>query len=106
MAAASVHVMELDDAIYRAHTQPMLSHINVGTGVDHTIRELADTIARIAGFTGRLRFDASKPDGAPRKLLDVSRLTALGWQANIGLEEGLSDAYGWFVSNLAATRTC
>ncbi|HEX6828422.1 MAG TPA: GDP-L-fucose synthase [Burkholderiales bacterium] len=99
MAAASVHVMELDDATYRAHTQPMLSHINVGTGVDCTIRELAETVARVTGFRGRLEFDATKPDGAPRKLLDVSRLRALGWQAGIGLEDGLRNAYQWFVEN-------
>ena len=99
MAAASVHVMELDEATYRAHTRPMLSHINVGTGVDCTIRELAQTVARVTGFEGRLEFDASKPDGTPRKLLDVSRLKALGWQASIGLEDGLRDAYRWFVEN-------
>jgi len=96
MAAASVHVMELDDSTYLAHTQPMLSHINVGTGVDHTIGELAQTIAQIAGFQGRITFDASKPDGAPQKLMDVSRLQALGWQASIGLDDGLRDAYQWF----------
>jgi GDP-L-fucose synthase len=75
----------------------MLSHINVGTGVDCTIRELAETIARVTGFNGRLVFDSSKPDGTPRKLLDVSRLKALGWQASIGLEDGLQDAYEWFL---------
>jgi GDP-L-fucose synthase len=104
MAAASVHVMELDGDTYRAHTQPMLSHINVGTGVDCTIRELAETIARVTGFRGRLVFDASKPDGTPRKLMDVSRLKALGWQAAIPLEEGLRDAYRWFVEHHAEAR--
>jgi len=104
MAAASVHVMELDVASYRAHTQPMLSHINVGTGVDCTIRELAETIARVTGFKGRLVFDATKPDGTPRKLLDVSRLRALGWEARIGLEEGLRDAYRWYVDNVEQAR--
>lgn len=99
MAAASLHVMGLDNAIYQANTQPMLSHINVGTGVDCTIRELAETVAKVTGFKGRLVFDASKPDGAPRKLMDVSRLSALGWCARIGLEEGLRDAYQWFVAN-------
>jgi GDP-L-fucose synthase len=92
MADASVHVMELDDATYRANTRPMLSHINVGTGVDCTIRELAETVARVTGFQGRLTFDASKPDGTPRKLMDVSRLAALGWRASISLEDGLRDA--------------
>jgi len=99
MAAASVHVMELDDATYQAHTQPMLSHINVGTGVDCSIRELAETIARVTEYQGRLIFDSSKPDGTPRKLMDVSRLKALGWQASISLEDGLRDAYRWFVEN-------
>ncbi|MDI5890284.1 GDP-L-fucose synthase [Halomonas rhizosphaerae] len=99
MAAASVHVMELEAETYAAHTQPMLSHINVGTGVDCTIRELAETVKRVTGFKGELRFDASKPDGAPRKLLDVSRLKALGWQARISLEDGLQDAYRWFLDN-------
>ncbi|MEO8342893.1 MAG: GDP-L-fucose synthase [Gallionella sp.] len=99
MAAASVHVMELDEKMYRGHTQPMLSHINVGSGVDCTIRELAETIAHVTSFTGRLSFDAGKPDGTPRKLMDVSRLQALGWQAKIGLEEGLHDAYKWFLAN-------
>lgn len=96
MAAASVHVMNLDEATWRAHTQPMLSHINVGSGVDCTIRELAETIARVTGFSGDLVWDSSKPDGTPRKLLDVSRLRGLGWQASIGLEDGLRDAYRWF----------
>ena len=99
MAAASVFVMNLDDATYRANTQPMLSHINVGTGVDCTIRELAETVARVTGFGGRLVFDASKPDGTPRKLMEVSRLAALGWTASISLEDGLRDAYGWFLDN-------
>lgn len=99
MAAASVYVMELPSATWKANTQPMLSHINVGTGVDCTIRELAEAIARVTGFEGRLVFDASKPDGTPRKLLDNSRLTSLGWKAEVGLEEGLRDAYGWFLAN-------
>ncbi|MCF5510813.1 NAD-dependent epimerase/dehydratase family protein [Pseudomonas sp. PA-3-11C] len=104
MAAASVHVMELETDIYQANTQPMLSHINVGTGQDCTIRELAETIAKVTGYKGRLSFDASKPDGAPRKLMDVSRLRALGWQSKIGLEEGLRDAYQWFVENRLQVR--
>jgi len=96
MAAASVHVMELDRATCSAQTQPMLSHINVGTGVDCSIRELAETVARVTGFGGRLVFDASKPDGTPRKLMDVSRLSALGWTARTGLEDGLRETYAWF----------
>lgn len=105
MAAASVHAMELDSETYQANTQPMLSHINVGTGVDCTIGELAKTIANVTGFSGRLIFDASKPDGAPRKLMDVSRLKALGWQASISLEDGLRDAYDWYVTNVEQART-
>lgn len=105
MAAASVHVMELDAATYQAHTQPMLSHINVGTGVDCRIRELAETIARVTGFKGGIFFDSTKPDGTPRKLMDVSRLKALGWQAGIGLEDGLRDTYEWFVKNQESYRS-
>jgi GDP-L-fucose synthase len=104
MAAASVHVMELDAATYRAHTQPMLSHINVGTGVDCTIRELAETIARVTGYRGRIVWDASRPDGTPRKLMDVSRLAALGWRSTISLEDGLRDAYRWFLEHRAEAR--
>ena len=104
MAAASVHVMELEADAYQAHTQPMLSHINVGTGVDCSIRELAETIARVTEFQGELRFDSSKPDGTMRKLMDVSRLKALGWQASIGLEQGLRDAYHWFVEHQHQAR--
>lgn len=104
MAAASVHVMNLDDAIYQANTQPMLSHINVGTGVDCTIRELAETMQRVVGFNGELVFDTSKPDGAPRKLMDVSRLKALGWQASISLEQGLQQTYHWFLQHQEQLR--
>lgn len=104
MAAASIHVMELDTATYQANTQPMLSHINVGTGVDCTIRELAETVARVVGFTGKVAFDATKPDGTPRKLLDVSRLKALGWQYSVSLEAGLEQAYAWFLANQARFR--
>jgi len=104
MAAASVHVMELDDATYQANTQPMLSHINVGTGVDCTIRELAETVARVTGYRGELVFDSSKPDGTPRKLMDVSRLKALGWQAEMSLEEGLTETYQWFLDNVEDLR--
>lgn len=105
MAAASVHVMNLDDATYQAHTQPMLSHINVGTGQDCTIRELAETIARVTEFQGRLTLDSSKPDGTPRKLMDVSRLAKLGWTASIDLETGLRDAYRWFVEHIDDVRS-
>lgn len=98
MAAASVHVMEIAPKIYRSATQPMLTHINVGTGTDCTIAELAETIARVVGYEGDIVFDASRPDGPPRKLMDVSRLRDLGWQATTSLEEGLRDTYAWFVA--------
>lgn len=99
MAAASIHVMNLDYETYSAHTEPMLSHINVGTGIDCTIRELAETIAKVTGFKGELVFDTSKPDGTPRKLMDVSRLEKLGWKASVSLEDGLTQAYQWFLAN-------
>ncbi|MBX3670110.1 MAG: GDP-L-fucose synthase [Rhodocyclaceae bacterium] len=99
LATACLFVMNLDAAAYQASTTPMSSHINVGSGMDCTIREVAEIIARITRFDGELRFDASKPDGMPRKLLDVARLTALGWKAGMALEDGLRNTYGWFVAN-------
>lgn len=99
MAAASVFVMELSREAYGAQTDPMLSHINVGTGVDCTIRELAETIAVVTGFTGQLVFDHTKPDGTPRKLMDTSKLNAFGWSPTIGLHEGLQSSYDWLVAN-------
>ena len=104
MAAASIYVMELDDSIYSENIQPMLSHINVGTGVDCTICELAETMKRVVGFKGELIFDTNKPDGTPRKLMDVSRLEALGWQASINLEVGLASTYAWFLQNESDLR--
>lgn len=99
MAAASIYVMNLAQTVYEANTEPMLSHINVGTGVDCTIRELVETVAKVVGFDGEIEFDVTKPDGAPRKLMDVSRLKALGWQAKIELEQGLALTYEWFLAN-------
>jgi len=104
LAAACVHVMDLPAARYREHTRPGLSHLNVGTGVDCSIRQLAETVARVTGFHGTLRFDATRPDGAPRKLLDVARLRALGWEPRIGLEEGLRATYAWFRTHLDHVR--
>ena len=104
MAEACVHVMELEPEVYRGATQHMLSHINVGTGEDCSIRTLAETIAKVTRFTGRLTFDASKPDGMPRKLLDVSLLHSLGWHHRVELEAGLGDAYRWFAENQAKVR--
>ena len=104
MAAACVHVMNLDTATYEANTQPALSHINIGAGVDCTIRELAETLAEFTGFKGKLVFDISKPDGTPRKLIDVSRLKVLGWQASISLKEGIESTYQWFLEHREKLR--
>jgi GDP-L-fucose synthase len=100
MAAASVHVMQLPKTTYDQHTTPMQSHINVGIGSDVTIAEVAQTIAQTVGFTGQIEFDTSKPDGAPRKWMDSSRLNALGWHAKVDLQHGLAAAYQDFVSKL------
>ena len=97
MASASVHVMQLPKAEYEQYTQPMQSHINVGSGSDVTIADLALAIAQAVGYKGQIVFDATKPDGAPRKWMDSSRLNALGWQAKVSLIEGLSVAYQDFV---------
>lgn len=97
MAEASLFVMDLDAETYARETEPMLSHINVGSGTDVTIRALAETVAKVTGFTGRLEFDSSKPDGTPRKLMDVSRLARLGWTASIPLERGIAETYAWFL---------
>ena len=99
MAAASVFVMELDAQTYQDNTQEMLSHINVGTGIDCTIRELVETVAKVVGYEGKIAFDATKPDGAPRKLMSAERLKSLGWQYSISLEEGLKNTYQWFLAN-------
>ena len=99
MAEACLFVMGLDAETYRANTQPMLSHINVGSGEDITIAELAQRVKAVTGYQGETRFESSKPDGAPRKLLDVSRLSRLGWRAGIPLAEGLRQTYAWFVAN-------
>jgi GDP-L-fucose synthase len=99
MAAASIHVMNLDKTIYDENTEPMLSHINVGTGVDCTIRELVETVAKVTGFAGDIEWDSTKPDGAPRKLMNVDRLANLGWQFSYSLEDGLTNTYQWFLEN-------
>ena len=104
MAAASLHVLFLDAATYEANTQPMLSHINVGTGVDCTIAELAQTLKKVIGLQAELVFDTSKPDGTPRKLMNVDRLASLGWQASIDLESGLRSTYAWFLENVEQLR--
>jgi len=98
MAAASVFVMELSSDKYQENTHEMLSHINVGTGEDCSIRELVETVAKVIGYKGKIRFDSTKPDGAPRKLMDVSRLKSLGWQYSTPLAEGLNKTYQWFLA--------
>lgn len=99
MASASIYVMNLPAETYIKNTSPMLSHINVGTGIDCTIRELAETIALVIGFKGQIVFDASKPDGTPRKLMDVERLSNMGWRWSTSLHEGLTLTYEWFLNN-------
>ena len=101
MADASLFVLGLDEETYRKNTQPMLSHINIGTGVDITIRELAETMKEVVGFSGDIEFDSSKPDGTPRKLIDVSRLTSMGWSFKTDLKEGLEKTYKWYLENRA-----
>ena len=100
MAQASLFVLELDEKNYKSNTKPMLSHINVGTGKDVTIKELAETIKEVVGFNGKLSFDATRPDGAPRKLIDVSRLSNMGWNYTINLKEGLEKTYEWYLNNV------
>ena len=104
MAQASIHVMNLPAVVYKQSTQERLSHINIGTGRDCTIADLAQTMKKIVGFKGELIFDSTKPDGAPRKLLDVSRLNDIGWQAQINLEQGLRKTYRWFLENETELR--
>ena len=105
MAAACVHVMNLPhNKFVAAVPNPMCSHINVGTGRDVTIAELANTMARVVGYEGDIEFDTSKPDGTPRKLMDVSRLGSLGWEYSVELEQGLGMTYEWFLGHLDELR--
>lgn len=104
MAAASVFVMNLKNEAYQEYTRPNLSHINVGTGIDCTIRELAETMAGVVGYEGELVFDSTKPDGTFRKLMNVDRLNSLGWAFNINLEQGLASTYEWFKKSTKGLR--
>lgn len=104
MASASLFVLELPREQYEANTQPMLSHINVGCGEDVSILELAHLVAEVTGFTGKIIADPSKPDGTFRKLMDVSRLTSMGWQSQIELKQGVEDTYRWFLENIEHVR--
>ena len=105
LAEAVVHLQNIPQERYARETEPMRSHINVGTGTDVTIRELAETLVKVIGYEGKLVFDTTKPDGTPRKLMDVSRLARLGWQARISLQGGLQETYAWFLAHLDAKRT-
>jgi GDP-L-fucose synthase len=100
MAEACLHIMELDSRTYARNTDPMLSHINIGTGEDLAIRDLAVTIGEVIGYGGRIVFDTSKPDGTPRKLMDVRRMQSLGWRPRVGLRDGLTLAYSDFLASL------
>ncbi|GAA4482711.1 GDP-L-fucose synthase [Gluconacetobacter asukensis] len=104
MAAGSLFVLDLDKDKYLSHTQPMLSHINIGYGEDVTIGELAHLIAKVTGFKGKIGFDPGKRDGTMRKLMDVTRLESMGWKAHISLEEGVTQTYRWFMENQAELR--
>lgn len=104
MANASVHIMNLEQEKLDVLVDPRLSHINVGTGVDCTIAELANTLCAVIGYEGTLIFDSSKPDGTPRKLLDISKLSSTGWQVGFDLQTGLKDAYEWFLHNIDHIR--
>jgi GDP-L-fucose synthase len=98
MALASLFVLKLDEKTYKANTKPMLSHINVGTGKDVTIRKMAEIMKQVVGYEGNLTFDTTKPDGSPRKLIDVSRLSNMGWKYNVDLEDGLEKTYKWYLN--------
>jgi GDP-L-fucose synthase len=104
MAAASVHVMNLDKNLYDQHTEPMLSHINVGFGSDVTIRALTEIISEVVGYQGLISFDPAKPDGTPRKLMDSGRLNSLGWHAKVNLKDGLTMAYQDYLTNSEVLR--
>lgn len=104
MAEASLYVLDLGRETYEANVRPTLSHINVGSGRDVAIAELASLLAEITGYAGRISFDTTKPDGTPRKLLDVTRLAAMGWTAKIGLREGIEGTYRWFIDNASHLR--
>ena len=104
MASGSVYFMNLDKNKYSLHTLPMLSHVNIGSGIDCTIKELAETIAKISGYKGKLTFDKTKQDGAPRKLMDNSRMHLLGWKPSINLKNGIESTYKWFQENIDLIR--
>jgi GDP-L-fucose synthase len=99
MADASLYVLELDEQTYKSNTQPMISHINIGTGRDLTIKELVQTLKEVIGYKGEVTFDKTKSDGAPRKLIDVNRINNMGWRSKSDLKDGLSKTYKWYLGN-------
>jgi len=103
LADACVYIMKLEPDIYKEHTEPMLSHINIGTGTDISIAELAGIVAEVVGFDGQVVFDTSKPDGTPRKLLDISKIIKLGWMYKISLKEGIRRTYNWYLKEMTTT---
>ena len=104
MAQACIHIMNIPHDVFKSKVSSMQSHVNIGTGNDLTIRELSETIAKITGFNGEIKWDVTRPDGTPRKLLDVSLLKELGWQYSTELEAGLMHTYRWFKSNINMLR--
>lgn len=104
MAAASLFILDLPKDEYKGNTDPMLSHVNVGTGIDISILDLAKLVSEVVGYRGQISVDLSKPDGTIRKLMDVGRLHKLGWSARIPLERGLKDTYCWYLENIKTLR--
>jgi GDP-L-fucose synthase len=104
MAQASLFVLELNEQTYKANTQPMLSHINVGTGKDMAIREMAETMKQVVGYQGKVIFDTARPDGTLRKLVNISKLKKMGWTYNTSIEAGLKETYKWYTNNLCKNR--
>ena len=104
MAEASLFVLDLDKATYAANTEPMLRHITVGSGTDLSILELAQLVAQVTGFKGRITTDTSKPDGTMRKLMDVSRLAQMGWRASVDLQNGVAETFAWYLDNFESAK--
>ena len=105
MAEACIFVMDMEPDLYASNTKPMMSHINIGSGKDCTIKTLAETISKVVGFSGQIIWDTSMPDGTPRKLMNVGLINSLGWSASIELEEGIKSTYEWFKENSSDVRS-
>ena len=105
MAEASIFILNLSKDIYQQNTEPMMSHINVGSGSDISILELAKLVAKVTGYKGQISTDRTKPDGTMRKLMNVDRLATMGWSAQIQLEQGLADTYEWYLKNVQTARS-